>query len=76
MITKADFLKILHEEVLSECENELTFESNFKELECWDSITALTLIALFDSEFEFKLTGDSLRNCNNILDLFELIENK
>jgi acyl carrier protein len=76
MIAKADFLQILHEEVLSECEIELTFETNFKELECWDSITALTLIALFDSEFEFKLTGDSLRKCNTILNLFELIDNK
>jgi acyl carrier protein len=74
MITKVDFLKLLNEEVLSECETELTFETNFKELECWDSITALTLIALFDSEFEFKLTGDSLRNCNTILDLFELVD--
>ena len=74
MTTKAKFLKLLHEEVLSESEIELTFETNFKELECWDSITALTLIALFDSEFEFKLTGDSLRNCNTILDLFELVD--
>ena len=74
MTTKAEFLKLLHEEVLSECEIELTFSTNFKELECWDSITALTLIALFDSEFEFKLTGDSLRNCNTILDLFELLD--
>jgi acyl carrier protein len=74
MITKTDFLKLLHEEVLSEYENELTFETNFKELECWDSITALTLIAFFDSEFEYKLTGDSLQNCNIILDLFKLIE--
>ena len=74
MITKTDFLKILYEEVLSECEIELTFETNFKELECWDSITALTLIALFDSEFEFKLTGDALRNCNIIHDLFELVD--
>lgn len=74
MITKAEFLKILHEEVLSDCEFELTFETNFKELECWDSITALTLIALFDSEFEFKLTGDSLRSCNTILDLFKILD--
>ncbi len=74
MVTKSDFLKLLHEEVLTECDIELTFETSFKELECWDSITALTMIALFDSEFDFKLTGESLRNCNTILDLFDLIE--
>ena len=74
MISKDNFLKLLHEEVLSECEIELTFETNFKELDCWDSITALTLIALFDSEFDFKLTGDARRNCNIIIDLFELVD--
>jgi acyl carrier protein len=74
MITKVDFLKLLYEEVLFECEIELTFETEFKGLECWDSITALTLIAFFDSEFDYKLTGDTLRNCNIIIDLFELIE--
>jgi acyl carrier protein len=74
MISKSDFLKLLSEEVLSECEVELTLETSFKELECWDSITALTLIALFDSEFDFKLKGDILGICNTILDLFELVD--
>jgi acyl carrier protein len=74
MISKDDFLKLLREEVLSECEVELTFETSFKDLECWDSITALTLIALFDSEFEFRLKGDILGICNTIHDLFELVD--
>ncbi len=73
MKTQNDFLEILINEVLTECENKITIDSNFKELDCWDSITALTLIALFDSEYNYKLTGDKIKNCTTILDLYELI---
>lgn len=73
MKTQEDFLQMIITEVFSECENKITFEANFKEMECWDSITALTLIALFDSEFDFKLTGDKLRETTTILDLYNLL---
>jgi acyl carrier protein len=74
MKTQDDFLKLLIDEVLTECENEISISSVFKELDCWDSITALTLIALYDSEYNYKLTGDKIKNCNTIADLFELIK--
>lgn len=73
MKTQQEFLEMVISEVLSECENKITIESNFKELDCWDSITALTLIALFDSEFDFKLTGDKIRESSSILDLYNLL---
>lgn len=73
MKTQKDFLELLINEVLTECEIEITINTNFKELECWDSITALTLIALYDSEFNYKLTGDKIKNCTTILELYELI---
>lgn len=73
MKTQNEFLELLINEVLSECENEITFNCNFKDLDCWDSITALTLIALFDSEFNYKLTGDKIKNCSTVLELYELI---
>jgi acyl carrier protein len=73
MKTQQEFLEMVISEVLSECENKITIESNFKELDCWDSITALTLIALFDSEFDFKLNGDKIRESSSILDLYNLL---
>jgi acyl carrier protein len=73
MKTRNEFLELLINEVLTECENAVYENSNFKELDCWDSITALTLIALFDSEFNYKLSGDTIKNCTTVLDLYELI---
>lgn len=74
MKTQEVFLETLISEVFSECENKITTESNFKDLDCWDSITALTLIALFDSEFEYKLTGDKIREASTISDLYSLLK--
>jgi acyl carrier protein len=73
MKTENEFLEILKDDVFNECEDIILFDTNFKELECWDSITALTLIALFDSEFDYKLTGDLIKNCNLISDLYQLV---
>jgi acyl carrier protein len=74
MKTQNDFLELLINEVLTECENEVNINSVFKELDCWDSITALTLIALFDAEFNYKLTGDKIKECVTLSDLYELIK--
>jgi acyl carrier protein len=50
--------------------NEITEKTNFKDLQEWDSLTALSLIALMDSEFCVKLSGESL---NSICTVEQLI---
>jgi acyl carrier protein len=71
---KEKFLEILIEEVFSESEQEILFSTRFKDLDCWDSITALTLIAVFDSEFSLSLTGDNIKEIDTIDGLFDLLK--
>jgi acyl carrier protein len=71
---KEEFLEILIEEVFSESEQEILTNTKFKELDCWDSITALTLIAVFDSEFSLSLTGDNIKEIDTIDGLFDLLK--
>ena len=71
---KEEFLELLIEEVFSESEQEILTSTKFKELDCWDSITALTLIAVFDSEFSFSLTGDKIREIDTVDGLFNLLK--
>ena len=71
---KEEFLEILIEEVFSESEQEILINTKFKELDCWDSITALTLIAVFDSEFSLSLTGDNIKEIDTIDGLFDLLK--
>ena len=54
----------------------LSPETNFRDLEEWSSLAALSLIAMVDEEFEKELSGADIRNANSIEDLFNIINNK
>lgn len=51
-------------------------ETVFRDLEEWDSLTALSLIAMADEEYSVKLTGDEIKSSNTLSDIFEIIKNK
>lgn len=51
-------------------------ETIFRDLEEWDSLTALSLIAMADEEYSVKLTGDDIKSSTTLQDIFEIISNK
>ena len=54
----------------------ITTETEFKELDDWDSLVALSLIAMVDELYGLKLNGDDIRHSNTIAELFLLISQK
>ena len=54
------------------------FKTNteYKSLDEWGSLTALSIIALAMEVFGKKITGADLRACNTIEELYNLIQNK
>lgn len=48
----------------------------FKELEEWDSLVALSIIAMVDEELDKRITGADIRNSNTIEDLHKLLQLK
>lgn len=56
--------------------SEFTPDTKFKELEEWSSLTALSVIAMIDEEYEIKVKGDDIRNSVTINDLFEIINSR
>ena len=56
--------------------NEITAITIFKDLDEWSSLTALSVIAMADEEYEVVLTGDDIRNSTTVNDLFELVNAK
>ena len=54
------------------------FQANteFKELDEWSSLTALSLIAMIDEEFDVQLKGDDIRNSKTVQDIFNIVESK
>ncbi|MBQ3655847.1 MAG: acyl carrier protein [Bacteroidales bacterium] len=56
--------------------SEFTPETNFQELDEWDSMTALVIIAFIRTEYDKKVTALEIRNCKTITDLYNLAEGK
>lgn len=55
---------------------EIKAETKFKILDEWSSLTALSIIAMVDEEYDIQLKGEEIRNSETILDLFNLIQSK
>ena len=49
---------------------------NFREIEEWSSLSALSLIAMVDELYKVKLTGEDIRNSKTIRDIFNIIEQR
>jgi len=42
----------------------------------WDSLAALGVIIMFDTEYGLTITGNDLKNCATVQDMFNLIQAK
>ena len=72
-MTKNEKLALL-EETFELDEGELNEESNLSDLENWNSMTKLSLIALMDMEFDKKLSGEQIRNFVSVNDILNFME--
>ena len=51
-------------------------ETDYKNLDDWTSLVALSVIAMIDEEYEVEIKGDDIRNTKTINDLFELVKSR
>lgn len=71
-----DFIKLFAEQFDDTPAEHFSPETKFRELEEWDSLAALTIIAMVDEEFGKKITGADIRSSETIHDLYNLIMSK
>jgi len=55
---------------------EFKAETEFKAIEEWGSLTALTIIAMVDEEFDVTIKGEEIRAAETIEELFSIIKEK
>lgn len=55
---------------------EFTPETQFHELEEWSSLTALSILAMVDEEYDVALKGDDMKAAKTIEDLFQIVKSK
>ena len=75
-MTLDEFVKAFAAEFDETPEDQFKANTEYKSLEEWGSLTALSIIALAMEGFEKKITGADLRSCNTIEDLYNLIQAK
>ncbi|MDR0864340.1 MAG: acyl carrier protein [Candidatus Symbiothrix sp.] len=51
-------------------------ETSFKDLEEWSSLTALSIIAMVDEEYNVKIKGEDIRNSATIEDLYTIVKSR
>jgi len=48
-------------------------ETKFHDLDEWSSLLALSIIAMVDDEYDFKLKGNDIRDSVTIEDIFKIV---
>ena len=47
--------------------------TQFKDLEEWSSLVALSVIAMIDEEYDVEFYGDDIRNSTTVEDLYNIV---
>lgn len=71
-----EFIKLFAAEFDNTAEDVFTANTNYKSLDEWSSLVALSIISMVDEEFDKRLTGADLRSMDTIEDLYNLILTK
>lgn len=56
--------------------NEVGADTKFQELDEWDSLAALNIIAFVKTTYGKGVTGREIRGCTTVKDLFDLVASK
>ncbi|EIY27946.1 hypothetical protein HMPREF1062_03621 [Bacteroides cellulosilyticus CL02T12C19] len=75
-MTLDEFVTAFAEEFDETPAEQFTPVTNFKGLDEWGSLTALSIIAMVDENLEKRVTGADLRECTTIEDLYNLALSK
>ena len=71
-----NFIKLFSEQFDETPSDHFIPSAIFKDFEEWNSLTALSVIAMVDEEYDKRITGADLRGSSTIEVLFLLVQSK
>jgi len=71
-----DFIEKFAEQFDDTDVSEFTPETEFKALDEWSSLAALSIIAMIDDEYDITIKGNDIREAETIEDLFNSVKSK
>ena len=75
-MTLDEFVKAFAAEFDETPEDQFKADTEFKTLEEWGSLTALSIISMVDENMDKTITGADIRASKTIKDLYNLAESK
>jgi acyl carrier protein len=67
-----DFISELDDDSIETLDSDVEFRG----LEAWDSLSALSIMAMLDDKYGVTLTAEEMRSANTLEELFALVETK
>ena len=71
-----DFIEKFAEQFDETDASEFKADTEFKTLDEWSSLSALSIIAMVDEEYDIAIKGDDIKNADTIEDLFNVVKSK
>lgn len=75
-MTLEEFVEAFAAEFDETPEDQFKADTEYRTLEEWGSLTALSIISMVDEQLDKTITGADLRACKTIEDLFNLTNSK
>ncbi len=76
MKTLEEFVELFAEQFDETDASEIQATTDFKDLDEWSSLIALSVIAMVDEECDVALKGDDIRNSDTVEDLYNLVKSR
>jgi len=54
----------------------ISADTEFKNLDEWSSLTALSVISMVDEEYDVTLTGNDIKSSDKVIDLYGVIKSR
>jgi acyl carrier protein len=71
----SNFIKELEEQFEKIQPGTITPASDFKNIDGWDSLTAMLVIEMINEQFGKTISANDLRECQTVEELFNRVEN-
>lgn len=73
-MTIEEFVEKVQDELQDTPAEEITPETNYKELDEWGSLASLSLISMIEENYGKLITGADVRARNSVRELYEFVE--
>lgn len=70
------FTRRLEQEFEDLSEGTLKENTEFRKIPNWSSMHALIIIAMVDTEYDVRLTGEDIRNCITVNDIYKIVSSR